>query len=136
MEKDIKSVLILKKLVFNQISFTRVGLSSDAEFQFRLKSEISQKKEEELYRVELSIEGRKADEYNITVCLYGFFTFDKSEDISEELKKELLSKNAVAIMMPYLRSEVSLLTAQPEVDCVVLPPFNINKLMESSNVGE
>ena len=32
--------------------------------------------------------------------------------------------------MPYLRSEVSLLTAQPEVECVVLPPFNINKMME------
>lgn len=35
-----------------------------------------------------------------------------------------------AILMPYLRSEVSLLTAQPETDCVVLPVFNINKMLE------
>lgn len=36
---------------------------------------------------------------------------------------------AVAIVMPYIRSEVSLLTAQPGVDPVVLSPFNIAEMM-------
>lgn len=45
-----------------------------------------------------------------------------------------MSKNAVAILMPYLRSELTLLTAQPDTESVVLPPFNINKMMESKNV--
>lgn len=31
--------------------------------------------------------------------------------------------------MPYVRSEVSILTAQPGVDSIVLPPFNIVEMM-------
>ena len=50
--------------------------------------------------------------------------------MKEEMKNTLISKNTVAILMPYLRSQVSLLTAQPEVECVVLPAFNINKMLE------
>ena len=32
-------------------------------------------------------------------------------------------------MMPYVRSEISLITAQPGVETVVLPPFNINNMI-------
>ena len=32
--------------------------------------------------------------------------------------------------MPYLRSELTLLTALPDTDSVVLPIFNINKMLE------
>ena len=32
--------------------------------------------------------------------------------------------------MPYLRSELTLLTAQPEPDSVVLPPFNVTKMID------
>jgi hypothetical protein len=35
--------------------------------------------------------------------------------------------------MPYMRSQVSLLTAQPEMDCVVLPAFNINSIVNDKN---
>ena len=63
------------------------------------------------------------------VQVSGFFRLDG--DIPFE-KDVLLRKNAVAILMPYLRSEVSLLTAQPEMDCVVLPPFNIDALMDEA----
>ena len=47
------------------------------------------------------------------------------------MKNSLVVKNSVAIMMPYLRSQVSLVTAQPEVECVVLPAFNINKMLDN-----
>lgn len=40
-------------------------------------------------------------------------------------------KNSVSILMLYLRSEVSLITAQPETECVVLPPFNINEMLKN-----
>lgn len=42
----------------------------------------------------------------------------------------MITKNTVAILMPYLRSELTLLTAQPEMESVVFPPFNINKMLE------
>lgn len=44
----------------------------------------------------------------------------------------LISKNTVAILMPYMRSELSLLTAQPGMECIVMPPINVNAMMEQS----
>jgi preprotein translocase subunit SecB len=32
--------------------------------------------------------------------------------------------------MPYIRSEVSLLTAQPGIEPVVIPPFNVVEMMK------
>ena len=77
------------------------------------------------------MKGEKEEEYTFEISLTGFFSFSGDEEVDDETKNELISKNAIAIIMPYLRSEVSLLTAQPEVECVVLPPFNINKMMEN-----
>ena len=51
--------------------------------------------------------------------------------MEDKIVRDLINKNAVAILMPYLRSELTLLTAQPDTDSVVLPPFNINKMFEN-----
>ena len=58
----------------------------------------------------------------------GLFEIQNSDALSDNVTQSLIDKNAVAILMPYLRSEVTLLTAQPDTDSVVLPAFNINKL--------
>ena len=60
----------------------------------------------------------------------GYFSIETDDTIDDKLKNALVTKNTVAILMPYLRSELSLLTAQPGMECVVLPAFNINKVLE------
>lgn len=94
---------------------------------------ISQMQGAEIYRITLIMNGNKPDEYSFEISLTGFFTIEDSQEITQRSKDDLISKNAVAILMPYLRSEVSLLTAQPGMECVVLPAFNINKLLEKSD---
>ena len=69
----------------------------------------------------------KEDEYIVNVTAIGIFEFIGNVD--EETKKDLIQKNSVSIMMPYVRSEISLITAQPGVETVVLPPFNINNMI-------
>ena len=125
MEKG-KSVLQLDKLVFDEINFKRLGFSSDKKLELKIKSNISQRKKDDIYKVTLSIEGNKPEEYIFEISLTGYFII--VGEVQDELKKVLIRNNAIAILMPYLRSEVSLLTAQPGVDPVVLPPFNINAL--------
>lgn len=83
-----------------------------------------------MYKVTLILKGNKLEEYFFEISLTGYFTIEQENILSEELKNTLITKNAISIFMPYLRSEVSLLTAQPGVECVVLPPFNINKILE------
>ena len=130
MEKTVNSVLSLDKLVFDKIEFKRSGMKNDNEIEFNLQVLINKKQNEEIYRVTLILTGNKEKEYALEIALSGYFSFDTSEELDVEMKNTMINQNAVAILMPYVRSQVSLLTAQPEVECVVLPPFNIVKMIE------
>ena len=79
----------------------------------------------------LLLVGNKEKEYVLEIALSGYFSFDDSEDLDAEMRNTLINQNAVAILMPYMRSQVSLLTAQPGVECVVLLPFNIVNMMKN-----
>ena len=127
---DIKSVLKMDRLVFDKIAFDRLGFKNDNPLTHALEARFAKNIKDDVYRVTLILKGEKEEEYTFEISLTGFFSFSGDEEVDDETKNELISKNAIAIIMPYLRSEVSLLTAQPEVECVVLPPFNINKMME------
>ncbi len=129
-KETFQSVLQLDKIVFDKIEFKRLGFSSEKELELEIQSNISQKQNAEIYRVTLILKGNKPEEYIFEISLTGFFSFEAENMIQEELKNTLVTKNAIAILMPYLRSEVSLLTAQPGIECVVLPAFNVNKILE------
>lgn len=130
MDRGIQSVLHLDKLVFDNIEFKRVGFSSDKELELEIQSNVAQRQDAEVYKITLTLKGKKPEEYIFEISLTGFFTIEADDKVEKELRDALVSKNAIAILMPYLRSEVSLLTAQPGMECVVLPPFNINKMFE------
>ena len=130
---DVKSVLKLNLLVFDKIEFLRVGNKNNENLELNLEANVSKNTEEELYRVSLTLKGTKPREYTMEICLTGYFSFSSDKDLSTELKWSLIHKNTLSILMPYLRSQVSLLTAQPNIDCVVLPPFNINGMMDNDN---
>ena len=121
------SVLTLTKMVFDKIEFERKGFKNENELKFRLQVQIG-KNRNSAYKVTLVLEGDKKDEYELQISLTGFFEIQNSDELSDSTVQALIEKNAVAILMPYLRREVTLLTAQPETDSVVLPTFNINKL--------
>lgn len=127
---DIRSILKMERLVFDKISFERLGFKNENSLTHTLEASFAKNIKDNMYRVTLMLKGEKKDEYTFEISLTGFFSFSSDEETDRELQNELISKNTVAIMMPYLRSQLSLLTAQPEVDCVILPPFNINKMME------
>ncbi len=120
----------MDKLVFDKISFVRTGFKNDNQLTHSLEASFAQNIKDDIYRVTLVLKGEKKEEYTFEISLTGFFSFSGDQNANDELKNDLIRKNTVAIMMPYLRSQLSLLTAQPEVDCVILPPFNINKMME------
>lgn len=130
---NIKSALILNNLVFDKIEFSRKGFKNENDIEFDMKVEIGKKEEEEIYKVTLILKGDKKDEYIFEISLSGYFIFDETCELDEQQREKVISTNAVSIIMPYLRSEVSLLTAQPETECVVLPPFNINKMMKDAS---
>lgn len=133
MEKAVNSVLHLNKLVFDKITFKRIGMKNEKKIDFGLNIDIAKKQGEDQYKVTLGLKGEKQEEYLLEIVLSGYFCFDTNKELDDTIKQTLINENAVAIMMPYLRSQVSLLTAQPDVDCVVLPPFNIVNMMKNND---
>ena len=122
------SSLTLQKIVFDKIEFERRGFKNEKELKFSLGIQIGNS-DQGIYKVTLVLKGEKEAEYTFLISLSGFFGVDNVDALDDKKLENLINKNAVAILMPYLRSEVTLLTAQPDTDSVVLPPFNINKLL-------
>lgn len=126
---EYESNLILQHLVFDEIEFKRLGFKTESEVNYELEIQIGRDHDnQENYKVMLVLNGKKDKEYIFKIVLSGFFEIKNAENISD--KETLIHKNAVAIMMPYLRSEVSLLTSQPETNSIVMPIFNINKMIK------
>ena len=61
--------------------------------------------------------------FEMTVSLTGKFECEGEEP-------EKFSKNAIAILYPYVRAIVSTYTANANVNALILPAINVNKLIE------
>lgn len=68
--------------------------------------------------------------FEIEVAIEGIFTLENWE---MEEKKSIMKYNTVAILFPYLRSIVTMLTANANVPPYVLPVMNINALFENGH---
>lgn len=125
---NVESMLKLKHLVFDEISFKRHGFKNKEPFSPNIEIRIGETLgEEKLYVVTLILSGEKKNEYSLKIQLSGFFLINNCND--DRLKNILIQRNAVAILMPYLRSQVTMLTSQPEIDPVILSVFDITKLV-------
>lgn len=128
------SNLVMEHLMFDNIHFKRLGcFNTNSVFDPSIEVTIRANDHLDLYKITLELEGEKEKEYKLKIALTGFFSYSTITEIDPELRDEMIHKNAVAIMLPYLRSQVSIMTAQPEVDCVVLPPFSLEDTRKISN---
>jgi len=65
----------------------------------------------------------------IEIELVADFEYDSGVPNSMDTP-EIVKRNAIAIMFPYLRSELTLLTTMPNFQPIIMPPLNINKLLD------
>ena len=127
-----KSLLKLTDLYFTKITYNKIGESkSKANPKMGLSQSIEERNEGE-YKVILSLKVEKKDAFGIEIEMVGLFVIN--EDL--EAKPILVRNNTVAIMFPYIRSELTLLTAQPNMAPIVLPPININQLLKNEVQNE
>ena len=81
------------------------------------------KTDEHEYDIELKLLVNKSD-LLVVVITKAHFVYE-----AETYKKEesIIKTNTVAIMFPFIRSQVTLLTTQPGMTPIVLPPINTTK---------
>lgn len=124
-ESNMQSVLRLDAIYFKETKFEQYSYGKydgDVKVSFSLKEKCNSDKLE--MGIHFTIWGENA--FTLEGELVGIFSMDDKSDISIEK----LKINAIAIMFPYLRSQVTLWTSQPMMSPIVLPPININKILK------
>lgn len=127
MNMENNCILKLNHLLFDEITFNRVNFKSKKDLQVEFGFSFN-KREYGEFVSSIRIIGTKKDEYNFVVRASGYFQISEAVEDSDIL----IQQNAIAIVFPYIRSQISLLTAQPEVDPVILPPMNIAQMVKES----
>lgn len=127
MNAENNCVLKLDHLVFDEIAFKRVNFRSENDLSVEFGFNFEEHENGE-FVASIRVIGTKEDEYTFVVGASGYF---RLEDHVED-RKTIIQQNAVAIVFPYIRSQISLLTAQPEIEPVVLPAMNIAQMVEDA----
>ena len=129
MNKQAKSILKINHFVFDELSFKRKGFRQPDMDEIPYQVETTMHKESvNHYLVTLTITVSKANEFDATVRLTGYCEIDDNlpnRDI-------ILSENVPAILYPYARAQLTLMTAQPETTPVVLPVVNVHEMMRNA----
>lgn len=68
------------------------------------------------------------DKHKLEISVKCIAYFETQED-----NIQLIEKNTIAIMFPYVRSYVSTITAQPGMSPIVLPPMNIAAMFQAQD---
>lgn len=121
------SEMRMRDLIFEKISFYRKDFVSPdvtLDVRFESKKELAPDSDSEA-KITLKCQIDHPDnDFKIEIIQSAIFTIDPKS----ERKEILFGTNAIAIMFPYMRSQITLLTSQPNFGTVSLPILNINKL--------
>ena len=125
--QNAQSVLHLQQVLFDHLEFVRTGFSQSPTENLDVKVGVHiAKHEANQYQVSLSVNANKIGEFQSHVQISAFCEIQEDYVQTETI----LKKNTVAILFPYVRSALTLLTAQPGMEPVVLPALNINALID------
>lgn len=121
--EKIQSKLKMNGLHFSECSVKRSAVIEEGKYQVDLSKQIQQVAEH-TYNVSLRLTAQKKD-FELLVVAEATFVFEGDDYSMEE---NVVHNNTVAIMYPYVRSQVTLMTSQPGMTPIVLPPINTSNL--------
>lgn len=116
--KEIRYDLILEDEEMDNVQDTKVKCSLTDEFDFG--------------QVELtSVFNEKKNNRKIKISLLGQFKINPELEDQEKIKYYLAS-NGTAILYPYLRATVSIISSLDSESAILLPTINVNELLKES----
>lgn len=135
--KEYNSILRCKGMRFTDLEFKCPSSFVGNDITTDFEQGIVEKEEKDNYTVTLTLKITSNDNpgFYILIRIVGDFEVCNCED--EMFKNDLIKKNTVSIMFPYVRSELTLLTTHPGFSPIQLPPINVNKLIsDMENDGD
>lgn len=122
--EQIKSELTMRDFYFSECSIVRDKKIKGEKLNVDLKKELTEE-QDNIFQVKLILTINKPEE-DMQVKVVANATFHMEND-DTQLVKSIIQTNTVAIMFPFIRSQISLLTTQPGMSPIVLPPINTEK---------
>lgn len=124
---NVTSVLRLDKAYCRDFKFSSSGnIPDEMRPEMKIGKQVSTYEDESGFEVELVASIGQEDHFSLDITLVGDFTVEGGLTDSNKY----LMDNAVAILFPYLRSQVTLLTTQPGMPPLLLPVINVSKLLK------
>ena len=124
---------VLKLLDLRFVSFNFENLSNKKGFETELNIEydinfVIDKTNNDKVNIDFKVKIVSKDELlSLNLDTIGEFQID-SKNIEPSVKEFVLKRNTIAIMFPFIRSQISLLTTQPGLQPIMLQPIDVNKL--------
>lgn len=122
-----KSKLIFNKYIVKDVLFeyNENFKERPVEIEFKINKNVNYDKDRMIVDLKVKI-FEKDDKYpfHMAVSIRGFFTIENND---EEMNFE---PNAIAILYPYIRAIVSTYTANANINPLILPTINVNKLIK------
>ena len=132
MKKNNENILMMKDLYFSKFSYENLRDMEASQIDVRHDVKYMSKKENEniiKVIVNTNIKNKK-ETIKLELETVGEFEINPA-DLDSVTKKFIMTKNTLAIMFPFIRSEISILTTQPGVMPILLQPINLNSLTET-----
>lgn len=123
--------LKLENMFFSKIEYFREEDFQKTDYTIQFNREIKKSEENpQKYRVALESNIKdKNGRMELNIEIVGIFISDYNEQ-DADLIKSIIQDNTTAILFPYLRSQISLVTTQPEFSPIILPPMNIVEMFK------
>lgn len=137
MNNENNGKLILLDLGFTKFSFNRRQIVNSDNAQISLSVKYDRKIDDDKevkVTIETALKGDN-DSYDLSLTTVGTFKIDFPNS-SKEFIEIIMQRNTVAIMFPYIRSQITLLTSQPGFKPIVLQPINVNELIENEKLNQ
>lgn len=116
-----------------QVKESYISFNEISEYKIKIDFDASGKVEKSINKFFLSLKAIVSEEqgkFNITINSESIFNFDE-EILEDEVSKTLFSKNAPAIVFPYIRAYIASLTALSGMPTLNLPTLNLTQIGES-----
>ena len=118
-------------LYFSKCNFRQVRGQKNQEYNTSFQIEYAVNNEDPS-KIKVTIDTAVSNENEsivVNLQTVAIFKIEK-EGIDDSTYDHLIKVNTVAIVFPFIRSQISLMTTQPGITPVMLPPININALVE------
>ncbi|MDY4604005.1 protein-export chaperone SecB [Clostridium tertium] len=131
-----KCSLILNDVYVKSIDFRRNRDFSDDEINldFKIGSKIEKSEDDRSCEANIHVVIKDNNEkIHIDVEYVGVFGIDNLAGLNKGQQEYIMKKSTLAILFPFVRSFITTITSQTGIKPIILPPININALMEKSN---